>query len=138
MKPGIKTPSPDKSNYPQDMKKPDYPKGSKFPTSDNFDNNLKAQVGDTTGTGVPNSEFPLGSQEGAALGGKHQRGVELDTHRGQSPSETGPTLSPRGSYARPDLTQSKVMENNDPTHDGKSFKNRSWEDANHENRKLFY
>lgn len=128
----------DKMNYPKDSKKPAYPKGSQFPTTDNFDNNLTPQVGDTTGKAPPASEVPVGSQEQTALEPKHQRGVEQDTHRGQTPNETASTLSPRGSYAQSDLTQAKVMEKNDPTHDGKSFKNRSWEDKNFENRRMLY
>lgn len=129
---------PDKVNYPKDMKKPAYPKGNQFPTTDNFDNNLKAQVGDTQGKGPAGSEFPLGSQTVNAEAPKHQRGVELDAHRSQSPVETKETLSPRGRYAQSDLTQKAVMEKNDPTHDGKSFRNRSWEDGNFENRRKFY
>lgn len=127
-----------KVNYPRDMKKPAYPAGDKFPTTDNFDKNLKAQVGDTEGRGTPAFEVPVGSQMKDATASTHQRGVELDTHRSQSPVETLATLSPRGDYAQSDLTQKKVMEKNDPTHDNKSFRNRSWEDGNFENRRLFY
>jgi hypothetical protein len=131
-------PSNDSVNYPKDMKKPDYPKGNKFPTTDNFDNNLTPQVGDTTGKGPATSENPLGSQMSGDTAPKHQLAVDEDTHRGASPVETPRSLSPAGAYQASDLTQKKVMEKNDPTHDGKSFKNRSWEDSNFENRRLFY
>jgi hypothetical protein len=125
-------------NYPKDAKKPEYPKGNKFPTTDNFDNNLTPQVGDTEGKGPATSELPAGSQEQAALSPMHQRGVEDGSDRNETPVETPPTLSPRGDYQAKDLTQKNVMEKNDPTHDGKSFKKRSWEDGNFENRRLFY
>lgn len=136
VKPGIKIPEPSQPNFPKDSKKPAYPEGNKMPTADNFDNNLKPQVGDTYGVKPADSEMPVGGQMQGCTDPKHQRAVEMDQHRSQSPAETGPTLSPRQSYGSPAPTQKQVMEHNDPTHDDKH--GRSWEDGNFENRRMFY
>lgn len=136
VKEGIKIPEPSQPNFPKDSKKPAYPAGNKMPTTDNFDNNLKPQVGDTYGVSAAASELPVGKQMAGATGDKHQRAVENDTHRGQSPEETGPSLSAPQTYAPGGPTQAQVMEKNDPTHD--NTHKRQWEDGNFENRRMLY
>lgn len=141
MKTGLKSSSKNSTNYAQGSDKPDampisapteprapsnMPDG---PTSPDIDSS-----GDQSdGRGYEN---PLGSQMDNATADKHQRGVSDNRNRQGYPSETAPSLSKRNTYPRQDLTQKKVHEANDPTHDGSGSRN--WEDGQFEDRRKFY
>lgn len=84
------------------------------------------------------AEFPVGGKMDEASTPDHNQGVQQVSKRDANPVETPPSLSPRGQFPKSDMTQDKVMEKNDPTHDGKSFKNRSWEGKGFENRRMLY
>lgn len=133
----------DKTNYPKAEKHAEYPKMPQVTTprlTSNDPSQPNAPELADVGKGMQgrDADTPLGGQMSDATTPQHNQGVQQGERRNGSPVETPPTLSPRGSYAQSDLTQSKVMEKNDPTHDDKSFKNRSWEDKNFDNRRMFY
>ena len=133
----------DKNNYPSDQPHAEYPKmpvvtKPRLTTNDPGQPNTPSYEDAGKDMGGRTAEMPLGPQVDDIATPQHNQGIQQGGRRDGNPVETAPTISPRGSYGDSSLTQGKVMEKNDPTHDGKSFKNRSWEDKNFENRRMFY
>jgi hypothetical protein len=133
----------DKTNYPKDQPHAEYPKmpvvtKPRLTANDPGQPNVPDIQSESPSMTGRTAETPVGPQMADISTAQHNQGIQQGGRRDANPVETPETLSRRGEYPKTDMTQSKVMESNDPTHDTKSFKNRSWEGKGFENRRLFY